>query len=235
MKRIIFDIETAGDDFDALDHVSQDVLTNWIKKTSADEGIYKAALDDLKQGMGFSPLTGHIVAIGALDADEDKGAVYYDPNGTPSEITEEGGIKYVPVTEKEMLIRFWELAERCGEFVGFNSRAFDVPFMAVRSAIHGIRPSKDLMMNRYINSQGFSSKHVDLSDQLSFYGAVQKKGSLHMWCRAFGIKSPKEEGIKGEDVTRFWNEKKCLDIAKYNARDLFSTRELFRKWEEFLR
>ncbi len=32
MSRLIFDIETIGEDFDKLDKTTQDVLTKWIKK-----------------------------------------------------------------------------------------------------------------------------------------------------------------------------------------------------------
>jgi hypothetical protein len=34
MATLVFDIETVGEDFDALDETSQDVLTRWIKKES---------------------------------------------------------------------------------------------------------------------------------------------------------------------------------------------------------
>ena len=56
-----------------------------------------------------------------------------------------------------------------------------------------------------------------------------------MWSRAFGIKSPKEEGVNGGDVAKLFKEKKYLEIAQYNARDLYSTRDLFEYWDKFLR
>ena len=86
MATLIFDIETVGDDFDTFDHVTQDALTRWIKRESrGDEGggqEYERALEDLKNGLGFSPLTGKIVAIGVLDDERNKGAVYFDTQGS---------------------------------------------------------------------------------------------------------------------------------------------------------
>ncbi|NIQ03121.1 MAG: hypothetical protein GWM98_24345, partial [Nitrospinaceae bacterium] len=109
---------------------------------------------------------------------------YYQAPGEAFEDFEKDGITFRQRTEREMLEGFWEGAKEYDEFVSFNGRSFDVPFMMTRSAIHGVKPSKDLMSNRYLGSQRFGAKHVDLLDQLSFYGAVRKKGNLHLWARA---------------------------------------------------
>jgi hypothetical protein len=63
---------------------------------------------------------------------------------------------------------------------------------------------------------------------------LQKKGSLHLWSRIFGIESPKAFGVTGDDVGRLFNEKRYLDIAKYNVLDLKATRELFQRWNDYL-
>lgn len=235
MPKLIFDIETVGENFDELDTATQDTLTRWIKREASNEGEYEEALKDLKEELGFSPLTGEIVAIGVLDCEKDKGAVYFQAPGKKLAETEEDGIKFKPMTEKEMLQNFWSGAANYQEFVSFNGRAFDVPFLMIRSAIHGIRPTKDLMSNRYLNSQKYDAKHVDLLDQLSFYGALRRKGSLHLWSRAFGIPSPKANGITGDEVAGLFKEKKFLDIAKYNVGDLRATKKLYEYWEKYLK
>ena len=74
MSTLIFDIETVGEDFSALDETTKESLTRWIKRESGDEAEYGAALKDLEDGLGFSPLTGQIVAIGVLDAERKKSA-----------------------------------------------------------------------------------------------------------------------------------------------------------------
>ena len=65
---LIFDIETVGQDFDSLDKVTRANLTRWIKREAGNnESKYNVLLTDLKEGLGFSPLTGEIVAIGVFD------------------------------------------------------------------------------------------------------------------------------------------------------------------------
>lgn len=235
MPKLIFDIETVGEDFDKLDKTSKEALTHWIKREASSEEDYENMLSDLKAGLGFSPVTGEIVAIGVLDYEKNEGAVYFQAPGEKISEFKEESIKFKQMTEAQMLENFWQGAKNYQEFITFNGRGFDVPFLMVRSAVHGIRPSKDLMSNRYLSSQRFGASHIDLQDQLTFYGALRRKGGLHLWARAFGIKSPKAEGIKGEDVGRLFKEKKYLEIAKYNVGDLYATRDLYSRWEKYLK
>lgn len=234
MSTLIFDIETIGEDFDSLDETTQEILTRWIKSESEGESEYEHALENLKNELGFSPLTGEIVAIGVLDAEKNKGAVFYQSVDVAQKELEEGGIKLKAMSEKEMLEAFWEGAREYDEFVSFNGRMFDAPFMAVRSAVNGVHPSCDLLSNRYVSLQR-GVRHIDLRDQLSFYGAMRRPGSLHLWCRAFGIESPKAGGVSGDDVSALFKEKRYLDIARYNVGDLHATKELYERWRAFLR
>lgn len=234
MARLIFDIETIGEDFDSLDHTSQEALTRWIKKDSESEEEYEKELAALKDGLGFSPFTGEVVAIGVLDYEKNKVVIYFQAPGENLQEFEEDGVIYKPMSEKEMLENFWKGAASYSEFVTFNGRCFDVPFLMIRSAVHKIKPSKDLMANRYLSSQRDWAKHVDLQDQMTFYGALRRRGGLHIITRAFNIKSPKDSGIKGEDVGRLFKEKKFVDIAKYNAGDLYATRDLYTYWKDYL-
>ena len=233
-KKLIFDIETIGEDFDALDHATQENLTRWIRHESADDEEYKRALEDIKTGLGFSPLTGEIVAIGMLDCDKNEGAVYFQAPGADLKETKEDTITFKPMDEAEMLKRFWEAARHYQVFITFNGRSFDAPFLAVRSAVRGIRPTKDLMRGRYLYQHNPDALHIDLLEQLTFYGASRRKGSLHLWTRAFGIPSPKAGGVTGDDVTPLFKKKKYLEIARYNVRDLLATKALYEKWQTYL-
>lgn len=235
MSRLVFDIETVGEDWKDLDATTQEVLTKWIKKdVGEDSEDYEAAFTNVKKELGLSPLTGQIVAIGILDQDRNEGAVYYQaPGQSAAEIVEEG-ITFRSMSEPEMLKAFWQTASRYNEFISYNGRVFDAPFLAIRSAIHKIRPSVDLMEGRYLYQQR-GVRHVDLQDQLTFYGAMQKKGGLHLYARAFGITSPKAGGVSGDDVGKLFKEGKYLDIARYNVGDLRATRELYEYWDKYLR
>ena len=235
MSKLIFDIETIGENFDELDSATQEVLTKWIKKDSESEEEYVKALEELKSGLGFSPLTGQIVAIGVLDYDKNQGVVYFQAPGENLKEFQEDNITFKPCSEKEMLENFWKGAEKYNEFITFNGRSFDAPFLAVRSAVHKIKTSKDLMSNRYLNSQRFGATHIDLFDQLTFYGAVRRKGGLHLWCRAFGITSPKAQGVTGDDVAQLFKEKKYKEIARYNVGDLNATKELYDYWKNYIK
>ena len=231
---LIFDIETVGEDFDTLDELTKFNLTRWIRREAADdENKYNVMLADIKEGLGFSPLTGQIAAIGVFDTLKNQGVVYYQAPAVNSEETREENFTFKPRTEKEMLENFWQGAKAYREFVSFNGRSFDVPFIITRSAVHEIKPAVNLMSNRYLNSQRGAARHIDLFDQLSFYGAVRRRGSLHLYCRAFNIKSPKAGGITGDDVNRLFQEKKYLEIAQYNSWDLIATWELYKIWNEY--
>ena len=225
MPRLIFDIETVGVEFDSLDSKSQELLLRFAETPEDIEAV--------KEGLGFSPLTGQVVAIGVLNPETAKGAVYFlDPEGE-SESREDGNVRYVPhKTEKDLLKSFWDAAAHYDQFITFNGRGFDAPYLMIRSAINKIKPAKNLMTYRYESEQyGKIITHLDLLDRLTFFGAVRRKGGLHMWCRAFGIKSPKSEGISGEDVAQlfkdkeymkspnivlmtFWQRKNCTNIGR---------------------
>ncbi len=235
MPTLVFDIETIGESFDDMDQTTQKMLTRWVRHGSLSDEARALEIENIKNGLGFSPLTGEVVAIGMLDYEKNKSAVYFQAPSESLGNFEERGVVYKQMTEAQMLEAFWRVCEKYDQFVTFNGRGFDAPFLATRSAIHRIRPSKDLLSNRYLGSQKFGAKHFDLQDLLSFYGSTQRRPSLHLACRAFGIVSPKMEGVDGDDVTRLFAEKKFLDIARYNVRDIVATKELYAYWDRYMR
>jgi len=85
------------------------------------------------------------------------------------------------------------------------------------------------MPNRY------GDVHIDLFDQLTFYGASRRKFSLDMWCRTFNIKSPKADGITGCEVRELYRSDRHIDIAKYCAGDIRATAELLSIWESYIK
>ena len=233
MPTLIFDIETIGYNFDDFDKHTQDALTWWIRQSVKSDKEYEIELNHIKERLGLSPLTGEIVAIGVMDAERNKGVVFYQSKEKKIKDYKKGRFEFKERTEKDMISNFWTGIKNYDVFVGFNSRAFDVPFIMARSAKYKIKSTKNLMSNRYLNSQVSIAKHIDLLDQLSFYGAVRKTGNLHLWCNLFDIKSPKVEGVKGDDVATLFANKEFKKIAQYNSRDLIATRELYEYWRKY--
>jgi 3'-5' exonuclease len=233
MSKLVFDIETIGQDWESIDELTRENLTKWLKKDNLSDDDMAFKVDGIKGETGLSPLTGEIVSIAIYDVEREAGAVYFQSPDGESVTQEEGNIKYQSMTEKEILETFWNIAQKYKEFITFNGRGFDAPFMMIRSAIHGIAPSVDLMEGRYLYQQR-GVKHIDIYDQMTFYGATSKKGSLHLFCRAFDIPSPKTGG-SGDEVSHLFKEKKYMDIAKYNMGDVIATTELYKRWEKYLK
>ena len=222
MNGIIFDIETFGVDFESLDETSKEYFLKFAQSEEEKE--------EAKNSLSFYPLTAQIIAIGMLETDSNKGFVYYQNKGPKPEKFIEGDTVFISGNEKEILSNFWIQMKKYRQFITFNGRAFDCPFIMIRSAINGIRANKNLVPYRYAHNS-----HVDLADQLTFYNSMRKSFSLHMWCQAFGIMSPKEEGITGLQVKDFYNEGRCKDIARYCLRDIEATKKLYEYWNKYIK
>jgi len=78
-----------------------------------------------------------------LNPDTDKGAVYFQTPGDMLLPFEENSIRYECGTEKEVLEKFWNTVKAYDQIVTFNGRAFDCPFIMVRSAVHKLKPTRD--------------------------------------------------------------------------------------------
>lgn len=221
MRRAIFDIETVGKDFESLDEATQEYLLRYAETEGEKE--------EVKDRLSFYPQTAEIVTIGLLDPDTQKGFAFFQTTGDPLLPFEEDNVLYETGTEREIIEKFWNVMKTCSQFITFNGRAFDCPFILIRSAVHKMKPTRDLMPNRYNGS------HIDLLDQLTFYGALRRRFNLDMWCRTFGIRSPKEDGITGYEVKDLFKAGRHLDIARYCVGDLRATRELLSFWERYIR
>src|SRR3989344_6130828 len=119
-KRIVFDIEPVGENFDDFDETTKDVLIHSINREGGDDFNSERLLEDLKNGLGFSPLTGFVTAVGVLDIDTNKGGVYFQSPEVPVSRFEEEGLTFEAMTEEEILRKFWEISEQCQVFVTFN-------------------------------------------------------------------------------------------------------------------
>ncbi len=222
MSTIVFDIETVGQDFELLDKTAQE---SFLKFAKTPEEIEQA-----RESLNFYPPTAQIVAIGMLEAETERGVVYFQNGQGQKEEFSQDGITFVSGTEYEILQCFWKEIKKHSSFVTFNGRTFDCPFIMLRSAINKMRAQKNLMPYRFA-----MDVHIDLADQLSYYDALRRKFSLHMWCQAFGIQSPKEEGITGADVKGLYKKGCYHEIAAYCMRDIHATKRLYEYWKNLLK
>lgn len=226
MKRLVFDIETVGQKFSKLDSQQKKYLTRFAK----DEKELLTA----KQSTSLYPVTGFVMAVGLFSPDyPDFGKVYYlDPSTNAVSVVDEfKKVVYQPYpNEKELLIKFWQAAINFDVVITFNGRTFDVPFLMIRSAVNQVKVTVDLMGFRYDRHK---SRHLDLADQLTFQGAT-KRLSLDMYCKGFGIKSPKSGGVSGIDVPLLYYKKKYLEIARYCFGDVMATYQLYQYWQNYM-
>lgn len=220
MSRVVFDIETVGFPLESFDVVQQEYLL----KFADTEEKREAEL----QKLNLHALTAQIVAIGMLNPDTLGGKVFYQSNQIEHYASEDGKVEFISGDERNILQQFWETILRYEQFITFNGRSFDCPFIMLRSAILGVKATRNLVPYRYD-----TSKHCDLLEQLTFYGAV-RKFNLDFYCKVFGIKSPKSEGITGLDMTSLFSEGKFKDIAQYCLGDIKATAELFLRWDKYL-
>ena len=234
MSKLVIDIETVGESFEEMDAITQMELT---KNITAEVGsdAYQGELDIIKRNLVFSPTTGEIVAIGVLDVERSRGIVYFQAPGSDVVEFEKENIIYKPMDERQILDSFWGGAAHYDEFITYNGRGFDIPYINARSAKYGVRIGKNLMSNRYVNNQDYEARHVDLYDQFGYYGAVYRQGSMHMWTRLFGIDTPKGGEVSAKTVGDAFREGKYKEIAEYNAKDLWATKALYEYWSEYMK
>jgi predicted PolB exonuclease-like 3'-5' exonuclease len=185
--------------------------------------------------MSLWPFTSQVVCIAMLNAETLRGQVLFIAEDV--EAGEEGGpVEFMPCAdETELLTAFWDVAKHYDNVVTFNGRGFDVPFTYLRSALLNVPISK----RNWLGYRYATEPHCDLAEQLTFYSVSGRDGAarrfnLDFYCKAFGIESPKSQGVTGMDVGTLLAEKKFREIAEYCLRDVRATVELYKIWKERL-
>ncbi len=238
---LVFDIETAPLDFDTLSESQQDYI---IRSAKTDEEI-----EQKKFEMGLSPITAQVVCIGTqlMQSTEDgnweqigRAALSVDNSFEYEKkelITLSTGDKCYLTNEARLLEDFWSILKKYDQatLVSFNGRNFDAPFLMLRSAIHRIKPSRNLMAGTKYNYP----LHTDLIDELTFYNpspySASKRFNFDFYTRTFGLKSPKSEGVDGSMVGELFKDGKINEISEYCMRDINATWELFLVWYNYLK
>ena len=123
--------------------------------------------------------------------------------------------------EKKLLKEVRTLLDRCeklGFFLcGHNLKNFDIPMLAKRMIINGVRPSKILPS---YDTKPWEIKAID-TKEIWQYGSYTSIGSLDLLCSCLDIPTPKDGEITGANVhTAYWEEQKIKEIAEYCEKDV---------------
>ena len=128
---------------------------------------------------------------------------------------------FVGDDEKKLLKEVRTLLDRC-EKLGFylcwhNLKNFDIPMLAKRMIINGIRPSKILPS---YDTKPWEIKAID-TKEIWQYGSYTSIGSLDLLCSCLNIPTPKDGEITGASVhSAYWEEQKIKEIAEYCEKDV---------------
>jgi hypothetical protein len=235
MARLVFDIETAALPLEGFDEAQREYLFRDAARLPA-EPERELRRAEITQQMSLWPLTAQVVCLAMLNAETQRGQVLFLADENDEGDGDAGPVEFVPFPDEvELLTAFWDVAKHYEQVVTFNGRGFDVPFIYLRSALLNVPISrKDWLGYRYA-----TEPHCDLAEQLTFYGVSGRDGAgrrfnLDFYCKAFGIESPKAQGVSGMDIGRLLAEKQHREIAEYCLRDVRATVLLYQCWKERL-
>lgn len=209
---LVFDAECVGEDPEKLDAEVREYL---VKGKKGEEALNELAL---------SPFTGEVVSIACWDTEYEAGVVFLAKPLPKTDFPAVDRITFVGcANEKEVLQRFWKVSREQEDWVSFNGRTFDVPYMAARSAVHGLEVD-----TRLVRSNRYSGTHYDLRDIIECQGAYRGHFNFWLLCRLLGVQNPKGR-MSGADVPKAWTEGRFLDVALYNLDDTLSLRDCAEK------
>ena len=115
-------------------------------------------------------------------------------------------------------------------FIHYNGMGFDIPFLMVRAAHHGI----EINNWNFKDMRRFSFKsHIDLMMFLcnwNSYNAI----SLNIACRSFDIHSPKEGEVTGSTAAKAYAEGNIPAVEEYVMREIEATYQLYNKLKQYI-
>jgi 3'-5' exonuclease len=235
MAKLVFDIETSALPLDQFDEAQQEYLFRECGRIT-EEAARSARRLEIEQQCSLWPFTAQVVCIAMLNAETARGQVLFTAEDYEDAADEAGPVEFVPcMDEVELLTAFWDVAKHYEHIVTFNGRGFDVPFVYLRSAVLNVPITrKDWLGYRYQ-----TEPHCDLAEQLTFYGVSGRDGAarrfnLDFYCKAFGIDSPKAQGVTGHDVATLVGQGRFRDIAEYCLRDVRATVQLYQIYRDRL-
>jgi hypothetical protein len=218
-----------------MDEAQQEYLFRSVGRLEKEEQKEEKR-EEILRLMNLWPFTAQIICIAMINADTGRGQVLFIAEDYEPSADEEGKVEFIPcVDESELITAFWDVSKHYDSIITFNGRAFDIPFLYLRSAVLNV----PILSRNWLGYRFQTNPHCDLAEQLSFYGVSGREGAarkftLDFYCRAFGIVSPKSFGVTGVDMNRLMTEGKHQEIAEYCLRDVQATLELHAIWKSRL-
>lgn len=129
---------------------------------------------------------------------------------------------------REMVRTFWRGVGHYSEavLVNFNGRGFDIPLLTLAAFRFGI-PCKRYFddPDRFGFRYRFTSKHLDLMEWITEYGAFRLKGGLNLLAKMLG--KPGKMDLRGDQVPALHAAGKIQEINDYCLHDVLDTYFVF--------
>lgn len=216
---LYLDIETVPNvyDYSDLDDTTQDL---WTSKTRFIQEREQLSSEEVYDRAGIYAEFGKVVCISTAFA-------YY--KGTELHLRVKS---FYGNDEKILLSDFANMLDEHfktdNKFLcGHNLKEFDVPFMARRMLVNGVKlPAK-------LNIAGKKPWQVPFLDTMELwkFGDYKHFTSLSLLAHLFGIPTPKDD-ISGADVGRvYWEEKDLERIKVYCEKDTITVAHVMHKFK----
>ena len=196
MKKLFLDIETIPAE-DSQRELIRDIYNRKIENGNKTLGTFEEYLATT----GLDATFGRICCIGYALDDNPSHSLFGD--------------------EKDILIKFWQIAKDVNLFVGFNLLDFDLKFIYQRSVVHQVKPSQDLNFAKFRNFPIY-----DVMYEWTKWSNLNRV-SLHALSKALGFPSSKEGDIEGKDVAKAFAAGRIKEICDYCQKDVDLTRQIY--------
>ncbi len=183
MATLALTIATQAPPWQTVPLAVREALLAWIPNAAAEEKERNRLIASVIAQRVYSPWTATLSSLALCDIERGERILYR----TADEIAPvQTSVTVHERSEASILESFWEGATQYDTFVTFNGRRFLLPFLLQRSALCGVRPTVPLLQRRYLEQQS-AIRHIDLLDQVTYYGALNRRPSLTLLAHAYGI------------------------------------------------
>ncbi len=210
MSALVLDIETVSQSVEEIPDRALEYLFKSLARDQPDEEELERRREDMISRFGLDPTTGRVIVIGLLDLETRAETVFSDES------------------EVELLAKFWAWlrANEHERYVTFNGKRFDIPFLNVRSAIHGLTPSKVIPADPLTTRPHFDVREVFEGNER------RRRGSLDFFTAVFAVPSPKSK-MDGAQVNDAYAEGRLDDIVQYCLGDCRATAAIYERLTPF--